>query len=278
MTDITGARGAVNGSPSVGSALQYAVPTGPAARNVGGRGHEEDLMSDALGARLREAREARGMSLRALAGAIGVSPSLLSQVETGRTKPSVSTLYALVSELDISTDLLLGRDDAPLEPAIPAPAAEPAARPVVEMKHQREADNPMVEMGNGVKWERLIYIEGTDVEALRVTYQPGASSSIEGKFMYHFGIEHVYMISGELTLHLDLDSHVIKGGDSVVFDAERPHLFVNRGDEPAVGVWYIFGRDAAARAALGTDVAPPHSSINGQFNNALDVLHNFRTN
>ncbi len=237
-------------------------------------------MSDTLGARLREAREARGMSLRALAGAIGVSPSLLSQVETGRTKPSVSTLYALVSQLDISTDLLLGRGDAPIEeiPSSHTPSAPPADRPVVAMKHQREEDAPVLDMGNGVKWERLSYAEGTDVEALRATYQPGASSSIEGKLMYHFGIEHLYLIRGELTLHLDLEATVIRSGDSVVFDAERPHLFVNRGDEPAVGVWYIFGRDAAARATLGTHhLAPPPGAADSRLTNAVDVLHNFRT-
>lgn len=235
-------------------------------------------MSDTLGSRLRAAREKRGMSLRGLASAIGVSPSLLSQVETGRTKPSVSTLYALVSELDTSTDLLLGRDGPTLElPEAARPTAPLVRRPEIEFKHQRGDENPVLEMDNGVKWERLSYIEGTDVEALRVTYQPGASSSIEGKFMYHFGVEHLYLISGALTLHLDLEAHVIRGGDSAVFDAERPHLFVNRGDEPAVGIWYIFGRDAAARARLGTDdLAAPATSRGGPVTNALDVLHNFR--
>ncbi|MBB1510930.1 helix-turn-helix domain-containing protein [Tessaracoccus sp. MC1756] len=236
-------------------------------------------MSDELGVRLRAAREARGMSLRALAGAIGVSPSLLSQVETGRTKPSVSTLYALVSQLGISTDLLLGREEVPVE-AFTDPHASitpPAKRLPMDFKHQPERDNPTLEMDNGVKWERLSYFPETDVEALRATYQPGASSSTEGRFMYHFGLEHVYMISGELTLHLDLDAHVIKGGESAVFNAERPHLFVNASNEPAVGVWYIFGRDAAAQAALGTHhLAPPATSSEGQVVNAVDVLHNFR--
>lgn len=238
-------------------------------------------MPDALGGRLRAAREAQGMSLRALAGAIGVSASLLSQVETGRTKPSVSTLYLLVSKLDISIDALLGRNDTPdPTPATTSsiPAAHIARRPIYEFKHQAGPDNPTLDMDNGVKWERLSYLENADVEALRVTYEPGGSSSIEGKFMYHFGLEHVYLISGELTLHLDLETHVIEGGDSAVFNAERPHLFINKGDEPAVGIWYIFGRDAAAQAALGTHhLAPPATTAShGQVSDAVDVLHNFR--
>ena len=57
-----------------------------------------------MGEALREARAARGLSLRELADRLGVSPSLISQIETGRANPSVSTLYAIVTELDVSLD------------------------------------------------------------------------------------------------------------------------------------------------------------------------------
>ena len=66
-----------------------------------------------MGDRLRQARQARGLSLRGLAEVLGVSPSLISQVETGRAKPSVNTLYALASELGISLDTLLFMDTQP---------------------------------------------------------------------------------------------------------------------------------------------------------------------
>ncbi|UOR01373.1 XRE family transcriptional regulator [Leucobacter allii] len=218
------------------------------------------------------------MSLRALASAIGVSPSLLSQIETGKTKPSVSTLYSLVSQLNISTDALLGRDDH-----VPAPAAAPAGPPVfapqptTTFHHQSSAENPTLEMDNGVKWEKLSVLEGTDVEALRVTYQPGASSSIEGRLMRHFGIEHVYLISGELTLQLEFDRHVIRAGDSMVFDSQRPHLFVNEADEPALGVWYVTGRSGAASASgHGSEGVLSTAEHDEALNSAVDVLRTFR--
>lgn len=233
-------------------------------------------MSDFIGSRLREAREARGMSLRALASAIGVSPSLLSQVETGKTKPSVSTLYSLVSQLDISTDALLGRD----EPGTSFTAASPAqpqvqSRPLMAFHHQTAEENPTLEMDNGVRWEKLSVLDETDVEALRVTYQPGASSSIEGQLMRHFGVEHVYLISGELTLKLEFEEHVIGAGDSMAFDSQRPHLFVNRGTEPVVGLWYITGRRAASHATAGESVRPEVDS--STLSSAVDVLRAFRS-
>ncbi|MFV0432473.1 MAG: helix-turn-helix domain-containing protein [Leucobacter sp.] len=234
--------------------------------------------SDSLGARLRQAREAQGLTLRALAATVGVSPSLLSQVETGKIKPSVSTLYSLVSELDVSTDALLGREAHAPRARASSEAQQPARpRPGVSFYYQPAEENPTLEMDNGVKWERLAVLQGTDVEALRVTYTPGASSSIEGRLMRHFGIEHLYLISGELTLQLEFDTHTIRAGDSMVFDSQRPHFFTNRAEVPAIGIWYITGRDAAAHASpSGVEGTLPQPPRDTQLNSAVDVLRSFR--
>ncbi|HET8588837.1 MAG TPA: helix-turn-helix transcriptional regulator, partial [Nakamurella sp.] len=57
-----------------------------------------------MGGRLRLARQAKGMSVRGLARAADVSASLISQIETGKTSPSVSTLYAITTALQISIE------------------------------------------------------------------------------------------------------------------------------------------------------------------------------
>ena len=59
-----------------------------------------------VGERLREHRSDAGMSLRELARQVGVSPSLISQIEHGKATPSVATLYSIVSILDVSLDEL----------------------------------------------------------------------------------------------------------------------------------------------------------------------------
>ncbi len=73
-----------------------------------------------MGDALREARRGRGLSLRELADRLGVSPSLISQIETGRANPSVSTLYAIAGELDVSLDELLFNERRPAE-TVPPP-------------------------------------------------------------------------------------------------------------------------------------------------------------
>ena len=52
-----------------------------------------------IGERLRQARLARGISVRGLARVVDVSASLISQIETGKSNPSVSTLYAITAAL-----------------------------------------------------------------------------------------------------------------------------------------------------------------------------------
>ncbi|AZC14520.1 MULTISPECIES: cupin domain-containing protein [unclassified Microbacterium] len=191
-------------------------------------------MADNLGARIRAARVSRGLSLRSVAQSLGVSASLVSQVEIGKTQPSVSTLYAIASHLGVSLDELVGGA------VTTAPADAPAEETASAI--QRGADNPAIEMENGVRWERLAGRPGGPADALLVTYQPGASSSIEGKLMRHAGVEYAYLLEGALTLQLEFDTHVLHAGDSLHFDSTRPHLFSNRGEEPARGVWFVVGR------------------------------------
>jgi AcrR family transcriptional regulator/DNA-binding XRE family transcriptional regulator len=74
-----------------------------------------------LAASIRAAREARGISLRAFAAELGVSPATMSAVETGRTPLTVLRLQRIAELLDVSTARLLRGDVAPT--AADAPAA-----------------------------------------------------------------------------------------------------------------------------------------------------------
>lgn len=214
------------------------------------------MATEQIGTRLRDARLARGLSLRGLAQELGVSASLISQIETGKTQPSVSTLYAIVSVLGVSIDELLGVVRAPQ----PTPVAAAAAV-------QRSEDNPVIEMENGVRWERLAVGDGA-ADALLVTYEPGASSSVEGRLMRHAGVEYAYLLEGALTLQLDFDSYELRPGDSLHFDSVRPHLYTNRGDALARGIWFVMGRreqnqamPVADGAAASADGAPVSSAV-----------------
>ncbi|MFE3849549.1 helix-turn-helix domain-containing protein [Streptomyces griseorubiginosus] len=202
-----------------------------------------------VGARIRQARLERGLGLRALAREVGVSASLVSQIETGKSQPSVSTLYAITTALGISVESLFsveslseGRETAAaVHPAaavhaLAAFAADPARRlgPLVT-----PGEREVLELDSGVVWERLGHVPGTDVDFLLVTYRPGGSSSGSGGLMRHTGTEYGYLTSGELVLTLGFDEQILRPGDAVCFESATPHRYRNDGDEPAVGVWFV---------------------------------------
>ena len=201
---------------------------------------------DQLGRRLREARLGRGMSLRETASRAGISPSLLSQVETGKVQPSVTTLYAVVTCLDLSIDEVLDHQ----------PTGEPWQQLGSGAPVQRAADAPTVTMGNGVTWRGLAVMSVSGhVDGVLATYAPRATSSVEEGLTRHPGVEYGYHVSGELTLRLEDEIHVLRAGDSFCFDSTRPHLYLNHTDAEAQGVWYVVNgtQHVAADASSAAD-------------------------
>lgn len=196
-----------------------------------------------IGARLRAAREHSGLSVRGLAREIGVSASLISQIETDKSSPSVSTLYAITTALGITVEELFSGDPAPSTETTPRPGeAPPRDRrlgPVVT-----PVGRETLTLDSGVTWQLLGQIPQKHVDFLLITYPPGAGSSTAGGLMRHTGTEFGYVISGELTLTLGFDVHRLKAGDSVSFDSTTPHAYRNESTEPAVGVWFVLERAA----------------------------------
>lgn len=199
-----------------------------------------------VGARIRRARLESGLSLRALAREIGVSASLVSQIETGKSQPSVSTLYAITTALGISVESLFESREpagaavgATALRALAAFAADPGRRigPLVT-----PGEREVLELDSGVVWERLGHVPGADVDFLLVTYRPGGASSGADGLMRHAGTEYGYLTSGELVLTLGFEERILRPGDAVCFESATPHRYRNDGTEPAVGVWFVTGQ------------------------------------
>lgn len=199
-----------------------------------------------MGDRLRRARQARGLSLRGLAEVLGVSPSLISQVETGRAKPSVNTLYALATELGISLDTLLFMDTQPPARHVPTADADDGAGPLeTTVPHdpvQRAASRTAIRLGSGVVWERLTTESIRNVDFLHVTYEIGGESSPADAFQRHTGQEWGYVLTGTLTVRIGFDEFLLRPGDAISFDSATPHRLFNAGDTTASAVWFVLGR------------------------------------
>lgn len=196
-----------------------------------------------VGERLRAARAGRGVSLRALARDLGVSASLISQIETGKSQPSVSTLYALTTALGISVEDVFASADPPAEvdgTGVPSMVGVLAAArgqrvgPLI-----RPAERQLLQLDSGVTWERLGQVPDSHVDFLLITYAPGGTSSSNGGLMRHRGAEYGFLHSGELSLTLGFDEVVLRPGDAISFESTTPHRYRNDGTEPAVGIWFV---------------------------------------
>jgi transcriptional regulator with XRE-family HTH domain len=204
-----------------------------------------------IGGRLRVARRERHLSIRELAKRLDVSPSLISQIETGRAQPSVSTLYSIAAELNVSLDDLLFIDGrrgslngtATLGGLSPAPASAPGG-PV-----QRAADRKKIRLASGVVWERLTTRSETGAEFLHVVYEVGGASSPEHAFQRHNGHEWGFILSGQLHVAIGFDDYELNPGDAVSLESSTPHRLYNVGSEPVHAIWFVLGPHGVDGAA-----------------------------
>jgi transcriptional regulator with XRE-family HTH domain len=199
-----------------------------------------------IGSRLRAERERLGISLRELARRVGVSPSLVSQIELDRVNPSVSTLYALVTELGMTMSDVFG-DSQPGERAVPQLRGGDGLA-------ERPETRPVINLASGVRWERLTPQSDRDVEFLYVVYPVGAASCPEDALMTHGGKEYGYVSSGTLGVRVGFEEYELGPGGSIAFDSSSPHRLWAIGDEPVHAIWVVIGREADPRAR---SVPPP---------------------
>jgi transcriptional regulator with XRE-family HTH domain len=210
-----------------------------------------------LGSRVRTERLRSGMSLREVARRLGVSPSFVSQLENGKSQPSVATLYALSQLLNLSIDDLFSPEQTDVAVADGArmqdvltkrlsrtdfgspgeawPVEEDTPRFVLVEPETR----PRLVMDSGVIWEQLATNGDGNLDFMEIVYPPGSSSTTDSRMLRHQGMEYGYLLSGELEITYGFDSHTLRAGESMALDSTVPHLFTNRGTTPARGIWAV---------------------------------------
>jgi transcriptional regulator with XRE-family HTH domain len=190
-----------------------------------------------IGTRLREERDRVGISQRELARRVGLSASMISQIESGQSKPSVSTLYGIVTELGVSLDDIFGGNGVAAT-VDDAPEAGAHLGPMVRVE-----DRHVIDLDSGVRWERLTSHQHENVDFLHVVYDVGGSSASDERMMRHPGREYGVVLEGRLGVRLGFDEFSLGPGDSIAFDSTQPHRLWNLGDVPVKGIWFVVGRE-----------------------------------
>jgi transcriptional regulator with XRE-family HTH domain/quercetin dioxygenase-like cupin family protein len=216
------------------------------------------------------------MTVRELARQLGVSPSFVSQLENGKSRPSVATLYSLAQFLGVSMDRLFDEHDhptpppgspttprSPRDPLDTSPADETTPDHPAPVNRERlssptmawgeyQSDSARVSlttphhrtrlvMDSGVVWEQLV--RKTDhLDFMEITYPPGSNSTTDGRMLRHDDYEYGVLLEGELEITVGFDVFTLRAGEAIGFDSSIPHLFRNLGTTPARGIWVVHHR------------------------------------
>jgi len=239
--------------------------------------------TERIGERLAHLRAARNLKISDLARRISVSPSLISQIERGQSRPSVTTLFALAQQLEVPVDAFF--ETQPLTPLMPPPADKPATGPgngaeagAGASREQAESqtlwadssvggwdagggyllkhdERPTVDIQGDVRWERLTRTALKDLEFLELVYQPGAES---GAQLYrHPGLECVLVTENRLDITIGFEVNQVMAGDSIAFPSSLPHRYTNPTDQVSRAVTVILrdGMSSLQGMATSADTA-----------------------
>ncbi len=171
-----------------------------------------------LGSRIRELRGQRNLSLQRLAGMTGISSSMLSLVERGKTSPSIGTLVAICSALGIHMTDLFDTD------------SRRTREPVV-----RAADQPVYQTPEGVMRRIVRTDDARGIEIVFNEYEPSTGSGASP--VHHKGYEYGIVLEGKLTVEVDGQVYELRRGDSVGYDSKLSHRIENSGKRHVRAVW-----------------------------------------
>jgi transcriptional regulator with XRE-family HTH domain len=164
----------------------------------------------AVGRRLRERRDAAGLSLAELARRSGVARATLTSLEAGDGNPTLETLYALANALG-----------APLSDLIAGPAP-------VEVRVVRADEGPVLrgDVVEGRLVERF-ELPSHVCELFALRLHPGV---VQESGAHPAGVrEHLLVTRGKARVGPASAPVELATGDLAVYDASEPHLFASVG-------------------------------------------------
>jgi transcriptional regulator with XRE-family HTH domain len=164
-----------------------------------------------VGSRIRMLRGGKGLSLRKAATISGMSPSLLSQIETGKVNPSLSTLRKIAQAIDVPVFYLVLDGSYQTSGVIKKAQRRLVVFPKGGLQYEIIHSNLQKQMG--------IHIG---------TLKPGGMTSEEP--LSHQGEECIIILDGKMHVEIRETTTILEAEDSFYFDSSIPHRLYNKGD------------------------------------------------
>lgn len=172
-----------------------------------------------LGKKIRQLRQAKGISIENLSEMTKLSTGLISQIERDITGPSVASLWEIAKALNVSMNYFFDEYEK--------------KDPVVRKNSRKKIMRP----NSNIMYELLCPDLTKKVEFLMVKIEPGQSSADE--LISHEGEECGYLMQGTLKIKWGNNEYILNEGDSIYFESIVPHRFINIGNNTAISIWAI---------------------------------------
>ena len=196
-----------------------------------------------LGAKLKEIRRGRGVTLQQIADQTGLSKSFVSQIETGAANPSIASLKKITDVLGVPLGALFtngenGSSEAPSAPnGVASGAAPNSPDPGGEVRVVRRNRRKMlIEPGRKGKMYLLTPDLQRKLEVILGEEEPG---NADEEWYSHIGEECGFVLEGRYEVSVGERVFVLEAGDSIYFPSNLPHKTRVLGDEPVKTIWVI---------------------------------------
>jgi transcriptional regulator with XRE-family HTH domain len=179
-----------------------------------------------LGERIKQLRAERALQQRQLAEKAELTPSMVSQIESGRLTPSLHTLGRIAAALGVPIGSLFD------------------GQPPGRLHVTRRREYPVVSFdGTSETWAILgAGLFQGKIRAVVSTLGPRASGVETEKVVIGPGqMKLFYVIEGKVALHYNGERHALETGDSAYLDGGTPHRWENVGTKTAKALWVILG-------------------------------------
>ncbi|MBI3980356.1 MAG: helix-turn-helix transcriptional regulator [Chloroflexi bacterium] len=188
-----------------------------------------------IGKRLRALRQMNHLTGAKLAAQVGVSRSLISQIERDGASPSIDVLRRISAALDVPVGFFF-------EPTQNGPVSDQGPGPVTAGRSgQDRAKVAVIRADERPKLllpkSNLVYELATPLSSRRlqaILAVLGPKEAGPDQPFSHDGEELNFVLSGQLTAVVDGTEYVLGSGSCISFESRVPHRLINHGDEPAV--------------------------------------------
>jgi len=177
-----------------------------------------------VGARLREVRTQKDFSQRKLAERAGVPHGQISMIEKNRSSPSVATLRKILGGIPMSMVEFFEPEQNLSERVFFTP------NDLLDLTSRISTD-PTSKSDDTISLKQVGDARANNLQILHEHYEIGADTGPD--MLEHVGNEGGIVISGEIEITVNDQVHVLKAGDSFLFDSRAPHRFRNISDRPA---------------------------------------------